>query len=206
MVVIIRLTVFKGSTKTFNDHEGDRCAAAGPAGQVLASLERRSLRTARLVCRAFRAASIPCVTCLNYNCETQMMLGNLLLHSLRVFTCVVDLNLLGDAGSVAGVLREPGVLPRLRELRLSGEDEEDEGASGIADLVPLPAGGHSPHILGGFAVNPLIRRGCDPPGSRPGASAPLLPLSPPRCLRCRRRADQGGTPQAHSARLLLHQH
>jgi hypothetical protein len=108
---------------------------------ILASLERRGLRTARLVCRAFRAASIPCVTYLKHDCDTEMddILGDHLLHCLRVFPCVVDRVLCGTPRSVVDMLREPGVLPRLQKLSLSGQHvwEDNGAASSIGDLLPL---------------------------------------------------------------------
>eukprot|EP00884_Botryococcus_braunii_P007314 jgi/Botrbrau1/16584/Bobra.0068s0015.1 len=112
--------------------------------KILASLERRGLRTARLVCRAFRAASIPCVTCLTYDCDTEMdeIVWDPLLYCLQVFTCVIDLVLYGSPEGVVDMLREPGVLPRLRTLKLFGEHEweKDGAASSICDLVPLLPG------------------------------------------------------------------
>eukprot|EP00884_Botryococcus_braunii_P003634 jgi/Botrbrau1/13271/Bobra.0074s0019.1 len=89
--------------------------------KILGILDPKMLMAARLVCRAFRAASIPCITALRYPSQyvQDPSPSRDLACRLQVFTsvCTLDLglNLLSDPY----FFEAPGVLSVLRRLRLS---------------------------------------------------------------------------------------
>jgi hypothetical protein len=84
---------------------------------ILAFLRGDHLRMARVVCRAFRAASIQCVTTLGFcGPNTSWKIIN---ERLQVFNSVKCLDLTIRRARQASLLQRPAILSRLRELRLT---------------------------------------------------------------------------------------
>jgi hypothetical protein len=93
---------------------------------MLSILDPKMLMAARLVCRAIRAASIPCITALRYhfrNAEDPSSASDLTCR-LQVFTSVGSLDLGINLFPVPHFFEAPGVLSVLRRLRLSWPEME----------------------------------------------------------------------------------
>eukprot|EP00884_Botryococcus_braunii_P009257 jgi/Botrbrau1/18332/Bobra.0179s0059.1 len=86
--------------------------------KILAKLDLSSLRKSRLVCKAFRTASIPCITKLQGNCLTNEMTPVTLAHSLSAFSSITELRLRVALPRDASVFVLPAALSTLRSLAL----------------------------------------------------------------------------------------
>eukprot|EP00884_Botryococcus_braunii_P009899 jgi/Botrbrau1/18910/Bobra.177_2s0067.1 len=114
---------------------------------ILGGLDPRMLMAARLVCRAFRAASIPCVTALRYQSPYARDPSSVrdLTSRLQVFTSVGSLDLDINLFPISNFFEAPRVLSLLRRLRLSWrkmeicDDEVRHLATSVAAATQLTA-------------------------------------------------------------------
>lgn len=88
--------------------------------KILISLDKSSLRTARLVCKAFRAASIPCITflCANFRLPNYSAIQSNVARDLGVFTSLRHQKLCMDLPTSVAVLQLDTVCSALCELHL----------------------------------------------------------------------------------------
>eukprot|EP00884_Botryococcus_braunii_P004248 jgi/Botrbrau1/13824/Bobra.0056s0066.1 len=115
--------------------------------KILGILDPKMLMAARLVCRAFRAASIPSITALQYQSWTAQgpTSANDLACRLQVFTSVCTLDLGINLFSIPYFFEARGVLSKLRRLQLSRPemelcaDELRHRATAIAAATQLTA-------------------------------------------------------------------
>eukprot|EP00884_Botryococcus_braunii_P000300 jgi/Botrbrau1/10270/Bobra.0140s0023.1 len=108
--------------------------------KILARLDPSAVKTARLVCRAFRAASLPSITYLGNNLTDLDSTKQLTLaHDLRVFTSVTCLDLRVSLPQCTSALALPGVCSTLCRLHLVEGKEELTPADSLAALAPLLA-------------------------------------------------------------------
>eukprot|EP00884_Botryococcus_braunii_P006721 jgi/Botrbrau1/1604/Bobra.0185s0019.1 len=97
---------------------------------ILDCLDTSALRKARLTCKAFRAASVPCVRAL---CSPQ---PDMLPHCLRVFPFMVRLELSIALPRGAAVLQLPEVTSRLAHLKLRVDSTQGSSADALRALAP----------------------------------------------------------------------
>eukprot|EP00884_Botryococcus_braunii_P006771 jgi/Botrbrau1/16095/Bobra.7_2s0061.1 len=87
--------------------------------KILSSLDPSSIRTARLVCRAFRAAFIPCITSLPFIYRRELEDAQDLLNDCHIaFTAIRNLDLCIHLPADLPALGHPLVLLTLRSLHL----------------------------------------------------------------------------------------
>jgi hypothetical protein len=110
--------------------------------RVLGNLDVSELRTVRLVCKAFRAASIPCITVLTLNSayETSHALRSVG-HRLRVLTSVTSLNVRIHLPKHAWFLQLADVASTLSKLKLLlwDADHQEAAFSSLAAVAPALA-------------------------------------------------------------------
>eukprot|EP00884_Botryococcus_braunii_P001710 jgi/Botrbrau1/1153/Bobra.0162s0042.1 len=107
---------------------------------ILGRLDGSALRTARLACRAFRAASVPCVRalCHSYSSSSQPEAAapDLLPHCLRVFPFIIRLELSIVLPSGAAVLQLSEVTSRLAHLKLQMGSTQGSSGDALRALAP----------------------------------------------------------------------
>jgi hypothetical protein len=112
--------------------------------KILACLDLSTLRMSRLVCRAFRNASIHHITRLwcNYLMDNVPVLLTpaRLAHGLSVFSVITELHLLFSLPRDASTLVFPAVLSRLHSLTLGPVGEEQAVSCSWEAIVPRLAG------------------------------------------------------------------
>jgi hypothetical protein len=106
--------------------------------KILGYLSVSALKTARLVCRAFRTASISIVTHLSYDCRTapESIDPLTLAHDLPVFTSLSKLDLHVTLPQCTAVLELPNVCSALCSLHLVKGLEELTSAQSLGALAP----------------------------------------------------------------------
>eukprot|EP00884_Botryococcus_braunii_P005101 jgi/Botrbrau1/14592/Bobra.242_2s0002.1 len=121
--------------------------------KILAKLDGTALRTARLVCRALRAACVAVITSMSYDCHLAEgpQAGTPggpdpaspadLAERLRVFPCIHSLDLSIALHNDLLMLAIPGALSKLRELTLWAAPDPCAASLGLlAELLPVATG------------------------------------------------------------------
>jgi hypothetical protein len=116
---------------------------------ILSFLHNDDLRTARTMCKAFRQASIPCVTRLSFiaRCWPEIP-WRMINDCLHVFKNVKCLELPIRTAQQALLLEQTGVLPRLHKLYVA--------CRSLDDIIPLVA--QAPELRFLYVeVGPILR-------------------------------------------------
>jgi hypothetical protein len=87
---------------------------------VLDKTDMCTLMTARLVCKAFRRASIPCVKSLDVTLGGDSTADSTVVPRLKVFSFVTHLKISVDIGNVQALTFPPADLSSLCRLRVTG--------------------------------------------------------------------------------------
>lgn len=133
---------------------------------VLASLDHLDLKTAPLVCRAFRSASVPCITRLSYDCENKgsdseasaasedeehpTSHPSILADRLQRFPCVKHLHLRITQPFDEPVLEVPAVRSTLCSLELMAREDWEMGEPDPHSLEAL-----TPRLAQASRLTPL---------------------------------------------------
>jgi hypothetical protein len=104
--------------------------------KILAMLDLSFLRTAQLVCKTFRKASIPRISCLRCNCLRSHVMPQELAHGLSEFSSVSELHLSLAVPRDASVLLLPAGLSTLRSLIATFTDDKAAASHSWEDIVP----------------------------------------------------------------------
>jgi hypothetical protein len=170
-----------------------------------------ALKTARLVCRAFRTASISIITYLSYDSRTarRSIEPLILAHDVHGFTSVSKLDLHLSLPQCTAMLKFPPVFSALCTLHLVKGREEPSPALSLAALAPLLAAATQLTTLwvegslldqpdSGFQLAYALGACCGIQELRLGkytgdVAQAVLQVSTLRTLRCDRDEDWAGT-------------
>eukprot|EP00884_Botryococcus_braunii_P008393 jgi/Botrbrau1/17555/Bobra.0166s0003.1 len=126
--------------------------------KILAGLDLSTLMMSRLVCNAFRKASIPSITCLRWNFSRFPISAAQSAHRLSVVSSITELHLGLTLPRDASMLALPAVLSALRSLTLEFGGSEEAVSRSWEAVVPRLAGATQltaltidrVHVGGGF--------------------------------------------------------
>jgi hypothetical protein len=86
---------------------------------LLEKMDKTTLKTARLVCKAFRRGSITCIKSLVFNLGEHPTAHSTVVRRLKVFSFVTHLEISEDIGNVQALMTLPAVSSILCRLRVS---------------------------------------------------------------------------------------
>eukprot|EP00884_Botryococcus_braunii_P018059 jgi/Botrbrau1/4937/Bobra.0122s0019.1 len=108
--------------------------------KILARVDLSTLRLSRLLCKAFRRASIPRISCLRCNCLSSDITPARLAGGLSMFPAITELHLGLALPRDASMLFLPAVPSTLRSLRLEFVGGRDAVSHSWEAIVPRLAG------------------------------------------------------------------